>query len=506
MGVIHKLKPEIREFILKQKKALPRLSCRKFSTLISEKFKIKISKSQINSLIKSAGLSSPVGRTRKRKRPVFESEGLGAFILKSADGILEGLFQLVDTIKLRLKLKKDLYSLTEALVYQPLFSQDLQSNSGLWKMIGNHYSNENISSYLNELQSVTTLNNEIMAIISKTFEEILSVRITFSDGTMFYLDGQFYTLWSTPLIPYDFSITNYKIKSYINKLFKDVSPLILFTAPGYETLPKEWFDFLLRLDSPQKRITEINLLGAGAKPLELIPVSGYKSCHIIFGLWPWQHTKARKVEFLGDFMPFNFAPLNKDFYLAETVIKFTQLTTNQVVTLRGVCLKQSLETKPQIAILSNIPKEKASAEEIANLYLNRWPNLQEGFEDFSRKIELFTYSASARQPMPKEKFFSSAEKNLDIKEILNNYLVGLDAYVRWYLLLPEYKEADFSTTKERFYSLKAKIKKRKNAYLVEFTLPENYPYKKDLAYCLARMNERQITLADGMRVWFARIA
>ena len=62
MGVVHKLKIEIVDFIQQQKKDNPALSCRQLKYMINEKFQMQISKSSVNTVIKSAQLSSCVGR------------------------------------------------------------------------------------------------------------------------------------------------------------------------------------------------------------------------------------------------------------------------------------------------------------------------------------------------------------------------------------------------------------------------------------------------------------
>ena len=62
MGVVHKLRPEIIEFIVQQKKANTGLSCRGLADLLFVAFKIRVSKSSVNEIIKEAGLSQPVGR------------------------------------------------------------------------------------------------------------------------------------------------------------------------------------------------------------------------------------------------------------------------------------------------------------------------------------------------------------------------------------------------------------------------------------------------------------
>ena len=62
MGVIHKLKEEITQFIIQKKQEDPFISCRKIASLINENFQIKISKSSVNTVLKNNDLSSSVGR------------------------------------------------------------------------------------------------------------------------------------------------------------------------------------------------------------------------------------------------------------------------------------------------------------------------------------------------------------------------------------------------------------------------------------------------------------
>jgi hypothetical protein len=66
----YKLKDEIEQFIIAKKKANPKFSCRKIVPLIKEHFKIDLSKSTINAIIKENSLSSKVGRTRVRLKAV----------------------------------------------------------------------------------------------------------------------------------------------------------------------------------------------------------------------------------------------------------------------------------------------------------------------------------------------------------------------------------------------------------------------------------------------------
>ncbi len=67
MGVVHKLKKEVIDYILDQKQSNPKLGCRKLAEMTSEKFEIKVSKSSINTILKQANLSNSVGRPAKVK-------------------------------------------------------------------------------------------------------------------------------------------------------------------------------------------------------------------------------------------------------------------------------------------------------------------------------------------------------------------------------------------------------------------------------------------------------
>lgn len=67
MGVVHKLKKEVFDFIVNKKQEDPLISCRKLSELTSETFQIKVSKSSVNSVLKESQLSSSVGRRVQKK-------------------------------------------------------------------------------------------------------------------------------------------------------------------------------------------------------------------------------------------------------------------------------------------------------------------------------------------------------------------------------------------------------------------------------------------------------
>ncbi len=62
MGVTYKLKQEVVDYIVAQKRSNPDISCRKLTAAVQEKFQVEVSKSSVNTIFKNANLSSPVGR------------------------------------------------------------------------------------------------------------------------------------------------------------------------------------------------------------------------------------------------------------------------------------------------------------------------------------------------------------------------------------------------------------------------------------------------------------
>jgi len=426
----------------------------------------------------------------------------GAILLKAADYLLGGSQRIAELIKNSLNIDKDgLLAKTEALIYLPLF-QDLQKGriNELQALIGKGISFEGIISYHNELQAVTALGNGISQVIGYISKEARCIKVDFSTKDSFYIDGLMYSVWSTPHTPYDFSTTICNANSYIKRYFNDNSPLVLFTAPGYNAPTKEFFNFILGLESQSKNITGLKIYGNKYEELDSITLGAAKKRSFVFAMWPWQFVNYRKVLKIGEFKPFYFEPLELNFYLAEIEIELSQPDAKQLVTLRGCALKTLLSEKTRLVVLSNLALEAIQPENLANIYLSRWPNLGETFQDYSHKIELFTYMGSS------QRFFSTENLKAEqgtpgTKTILSDYLSVLDLYVRWHFLPEGFKEKDLPTTKEQFYELDAVVKRGNGRTLVKFKPPQGYLFIKELEYACHRINEQEILLEDNSRLW-----
>lgn len=491
MGVIYKLKPKVADFILEKKRTAPEISCRKLTVLIEKKFKFKISKSTVNSAIKKSGLSMPIGRRRKRRRMVLsEAGGTGAVILKAADSLTGGTASIVETIKEKLgSADPELLVKTEALLYQPLSTGS--------------ESPEALDSYLKQLQGVKELSAQIPEIIAKSMQEVRCVKAEIA-GLNLYLDGQMHTLWSTTNIPYNFSTTLYNINSYLKNDFQqDKQPLVLFMAPGYEKPKKEFFEFISSLNASGEELAKFTLLGNKLEELGVVRMAETKKRRgFVFGLWPWQFANFRKIKSDNEFRSFTSEITQEEFFIAEAEVELLQPIDKQPVTLRGCALKSRIWEKNRLIILTNLNNKEISIEELVNLYLIRWPNLEETFQDFSKKIELFTYAASSKRFLPTETLGLDKPAGQDIRQALDIYLKALDMYARWHFLPPGYENKDFPTVKERFYSLKAQFLKQEGYCLAVFKPPQEYPFLNDLEYLCRRLNEREIIFGPGQRLLF----
>ena len=561
MGIIHKLRPEIENFIIGQKKEDSAISCRGLVLLVEKKFQVSISKSSINSIFKKAGLSMPVGRRPKKKRrkleiclqpeviksltaieakaplpteikleeppiqepeaaavPVeekpapapaketvevkvglpLERECIGAVLLKAVEYLIGGSAYFTDKVRNRLnRQEEDLLEKTESLIYLELLGLDSLSS-----LMGRNLTIEGLYSYLNELQSDKMMASELQRTMVNTLKEVRLLQLNLSGGNILYFDGQMHTVWSAPHIPYDFSSTICNINGYINRYFYKNEPLVLFMAPGYDIPTEEFFNLMLSLNSSEKGVYRLSICGDKLEELKSFSIQHSERRTLIFGLWPWQFVEYRKVKKLSEFRPFLFEELKKEFYIAEIEIELLQPDMGQMVTLKGAALKNTLSEKTRLVILSNQTSQVAKIGDLVRMYLNHWPNLEEGFQDYSRKIELFTYTGASKRYLPTEELSLAGEEALNISAFFNGYLKALDLYFRRYFLPPGYENIGFPTIKERFYDLKASLKQENKLTTVTFKPPQGFLFQKDLEYALRRLNEREVIYSAESRLWF----
>jgi len=139
---------------------------------------------------------------------------------------------------------------------------------------------------------------------------------------------------------------------------------------------------------------------------------------------------------------------------------------------------------------------------LANNYLYRWPNLDEGFYDFSRKIELFTCAGESQRAFSYKDLPIGISEPVTLKSFFSGYAEAMDAYLRWHFMPSGYEKIEASLVKERFYNQKAQLTKGKGWQQYSFVADSGQVYVKELEYICRRLNERCIHAEDEERMYF----
>ncbi|MDD4900472.1 MAG: hypothetical protein PHG68_07845, partial [Candidatus Omnitrophica bacterium] len=455
-------------------------------------------------------LPEPVAQTveaAKTAEPI-SLDTTGAIILKAADYLFGGTFYLSEIIKNRLISRPhDAVALTETLLYAPLcevtFNQPIETNHLLWSLTKKKFTLEELKSFLNELDQMKSMNKELYSTVQKVFRLVKGVEATVANGNSFYFDGQLHSLWSTKDTPDDFSTTIYNIKSYINEALIKTEPFVLLQTQGFDAPAKELEDFIFALEGTENPIDHLTIYDSKLNGIDTIKLEQQKKRFYIFALWPWQFSRYRKVNFSGEFKEVHFDALRKTFFACEGKIELLLPGRINALPLRAVALKTSLSEKIKLAILTNLPTDKTNLEEIVDIFLRHWPNPQESFDTFSRRLELFTYTGNSTKGFNLEKLKFDQDNLSDIRKLLDYYLRGLDMFVRSSLLPSGYEEKDFSLLKERFYGLKVNLKQEEKIVKAIFLPEEGFAFRSDLEFLCNRLNERQIKAQNGLKVWFS---
>lgn len=531
----YKISPEIKEFIVAQTKGNPQLGCRKISSSIQEKFKINISKSSVSAILKSEGLNKAIGRRRIHKVPPpllsYETEPLsektveqtlvlpapeaspgsleqtqsaqavvseimpaslpnmGCWFLKAADLCLGGMQIISDTLSAVIKDEEvsEIIAKCETLLYLPLIEENPQGLSPASKMAllgltGKEYAAHVIRGYRESLSHVKSPSQILNQLVSLA-KEALAVKFILEDNTFFFLDASGHSIWSTPHIPEYFSAGLYKIKNLLNEvLLLHRRPLMLQAPPGFEAPPLAFLSFLCSFqgEDSKKAIKCIEFYAKSQELLETFcPIPDRKRL-FIFGLWPWQYKKTSEAPSAGR-------------------IVLTEPKTAQRVILRSVGYTYNNQT---LTLITNMENSVSDDDAIIRLYLERWPNLETGYQDFLDKIGHFSISLNINKLGKKNSVNLSAE-NTDINQFWTYWRSELNGYCQRHFFPQEYKEMDFLALKERFYNLPAQLKPEADCLRIIFNLPKDFLYGGGLIYACERINESDIREYQGKKVIFS---
>ncbi|MDP2940610.1 MAG: hypothetical protein Q8O13_11175 [Candidatus Omnitrophota bacterium] len=443
-------------------------------------------------------------------------DNLGFFFFKAVEWRIADKPILAMILKpfLSAAIAQDLEIKAQILVYLFAFgSADLEamtaySGKGLWliNQLNNPQALSALPAFVESLKAIKGLTLGFLSGVNHAFTEVNFFKIILADNTVIYLDGKLHSLWQEADIPAVMSSTLYESKSYIKNIFQDnVQSVILFTAPGYLNFSKSFYEFVYACeDNPQKRMLRISLHNHQKDEISApVKIPGQKR-FFSMGFWPWQEEGARFIhEDIRLVNSFFCEALDKTIYFSEIKVNLPQYQSFQGLKIRAALLRDWGLSWPRLGVLTNQPFERPM-EEIITEYLTRWPNLDEGYQDFLKKSEKSLYTqpqkALGLAALQSDEYALSSGK-LDLWQNLNYLVSHLNNFCSRHFFPKEYEKADFSTLKQRFYSLPGKLDKRNNNLSVTFILPSDYAFQKELMYAIRRVNESNIKDPQNHRLW-----
>ncbi|MDP3142576.1 MAG: helix-turn-helix domain-containing protein [Candidatus Omnitrophota bacterium] len=439
-------------------------------------------------------------------------DGLGCFFLKAAewqlsgDPILGGLLRkyLTQANPEELNLNSEILLYLEAFGLSDWKAFEQYNQKGLWvvNQAPAKKSPESLLKFADSLKRLRGLSLALFNEYNQYFSEIRYLKITLEDGSVFYLDPQLRTLWQDSNIPENLAVTSYKTNTYVKKLFQENSQIfILQTVPGSNAFAKVLSEFIWSFEGlAGKNIQKVGLYNLKREEVERIEDPPGARRYFIAGFWPWQEEGMRLIrEDLRIVKSFVMPEQGREIYYSENATNISQPIGNKRVTLRVGLIRDSALGWPKSGVLTNIPIEWQSMQEVIMAYLRRWPNQEEGYQDlvkrsskFGLKLSGSTGWESSRAETQPQVEYSLSLASTDLRTNLNSLLLALNNLCQRNFFPRGYDRVDFATMQKRFYLIAGQIERRNNFLKITLIPPRNYAFLADLIYAANRLNEANI--------------
>jgi hypothetical protein len=510
-----KFTPEVVNYVLRRKRSNPDISCRGLSLDASERFKFNISKSGINSLLKKAQLSSPIGRRVARIfRPAGEALDAGFIFLLGANTLLGLSKTVAKAIKKAcpaIRIKDDaLDAITEAwIMAKAIYSVPLErienySKNEIWFLLGRKTNKGLLARYIDIFEVLQTINNQLVTEFSHTFQDVHYMRFSLADGTQYFLDGQLKGVWSDSKIPLDFSVTVGTAEGYINSMFFGEQPIIVFNARPEGILPQDIANFVFSIDgsSSFKRIRKLELISPKGEVVKEVPFIVPGRRHFLIGVWPWQYKAISDLEKKTSQGRVYFEVLNMDFFFTEDTVRFSQHAHDIEVTLRLIVLKVSKGGPARLAILTNLDAGEWDTKRVVEAYVRRFPALETGYKLFISTAKTPTYFEDF---ITSEKLLAEAKKISDVRDpdrFFSVLVEILHLYAKRAFFPNPCGNWSFLKTKDIFYKQPGYIKRDLSDDILFKLFTGNMLQEKDVLNSSAvKFNESPLVDFSGRKPW-----
>ncbi|MEW6008355.1 MAG: helix-turn-helix domain-containing protein [Candidatus Omnitrophota bacterium] len=496
---------EIEKFIVEQKKLNSSLSCRALSSLIADKFNQKISKSSINQLLKEKGLSSAIGRPVKAKSKEtsisFEVDCAGAYFLKGMDELvsLSLILRQFSRNVLPNSNSKVMEYKNNVALYSPVFHPagleklDEYSGNGLWQISseGNKFHKSSIIRYLEKIEQLDIIPN-IMRGIELGIDFVNLIAIQPKNGPNFFIDPGCHLIWFKPVINLAYTLPIIKAQELISDVLFNNKPLILLSSRPYQPLVEDLVYFFKAWNGePDYQMKAVRLLDVNANQVYRIDKVPLKRRDFIFAVLPWQIPNLRLPERKNIPMRVNLGPFLEEFILESSELNFTQRIDNKSLKLRTILLNNT-SLHPRLCLFTNIPNLEKSDAEIADSFLQRWPNMEEGFEDMLKKAEYASLGKSYNINNINKLRINFPQEELDFKSLFLFLLENLNKFCQLRFFPSTSQIVNFQEMREKIYSLPGMVSQTEKAKIVHIKYPSGFAFQSGVSFACRRFNEDEI--------------
>ena len=568
MGVVYKLTPEIIDFILHQKKENPRLSCRKLTDVVNQTFQIAVSKSSVNKILKESALSSPVGRrnaakggfkipeTKKQqifgstqsskppapsapkketspkdsplhsdreKRPAAPEgvfiDGAGTYFLKAAQWeAAEGPI-LGPLLKEYLTAEglTDATAAGEILLFMECFGISHLSEigqygkKGLWEVadLVGAVDRASLEKIINDVDNLNAFAIRLSIELPQIFSEMHMIELELEDGSVVRTDvnmGNFYgTETQRNFIA---APVNKALSILVGRIINNVQSALILFASSRQELDPMFFNWVAAMENiAGKRIRKAAVRDLGGHEVVHFHTILPRKRTFVAGIWPWHDTFHQIIE-EGHIEKVDSAYLKE----VERKLYFREVSYSlqsgeilpKGVPLRAILLRETMESAPFLALLSNAPKT-VSATQVVAAFFQKWPHLPKG-ESISELEKRARIQEAGIAPPLSEIYHKTFGREYHRDSpgffgIIGQILRMLSIYAQRYYFEDEFKKSDISYLISIIYGINGYLKKEKNTLKVTLAPPPNYPYFGQLEKAVQRVNEQMIFDPQGRRLF-----
>lgn len=343
---------------------------------------------------------------------------------------------------------------------------------------------------------------------AQMFSETSLFRFVLQDGSGFCIDAQMNSCWPFDGANGDFSVCLDRGFDSLSRYFiSNISPIILRAVTVQQTFPEQALNMLYAFENyPGKKINAIDVTTSKGEIISSFDKIVAKKRRYILGLHTGQGFLSKSLaDQKKEPKEVRVASTGETYYCWEAETAF-RLPDNRQISANVYFIGQDKGQPPQYALLTNIPKTQASAEEVAEQFILRWPSPLKGYEYFSQRQQQRLDTSGD--------IFSISDDNFEQKEDLglfasrdfasrlsNTLLLNLHEYLCRHFFHVDIQNIEFAEAQKMFYSLSGEFLKEKDVLVAKFTLPGAYAHQKELIFLADRINESGVLDPKGRRIF-----